>query len=35
MDVLTATAAKEKAMATFTIDTENNITAYGPGNNPG
>jgi len=27
----TATAAKEKAMATFTIDSENNITGYAPG----
>jgi hypothetical protein len=30
-DVITATAARRKRMATFTIDNENNITAYRPG----
>ena len=30
-DVITATAARRKRMATFTIDTENNITAYRTG----
>lgn len=31
MDVITATAVRRKTMATFTIDTENNITGYAPG----
>src|ERR1700687_4372480 len=31
MDVITANGGKEKTMATFTIDIENNITGYAPG----
>jgi hypothetical protein len=31
MDVITATAARRETMATFTIDSDNNITVYGPG----
>jgi hypothetical protein len=31
MDVITATAARRETMATFTIDSENNITGYASG----